>query len=89
MPPVIVTVFVYKYDPGNRLTNRCSIAKGGTIYRYDAVGNLTNAIYPVCPSISLAYDVSYLKSFPSPQPNQRLKSANIQVVLGACRVFKK
>ena len=51
------TVFVYKYDPGNRLTNRWSITKGGTAYRYDAAGNLTNIVYPANPSISLAYDV--------------------------------
>ena len=43
------TVFVYKYDPDNRLTNRWSIAKGNTAYTYDAVGNLTDIVYPVSP----------------------------------------
>jgi YD repeat-containing protein len=46
----------YQYDPGNRLTNRWSAAKGATTYRYDAEGNLTNVVYPVSPSITLAYD---------------------------------
>jgi len=50
-------IFVYKYDADNRLTNRWSIAKGGTTYKYDAAGNLTNIVYPVSPAITLAYDV--------------------------------
>jgi YD repeat-containing protein len=49
-------LFVYKYDPDNRLTNRWSAAKTNTFYKYDAVGNLTNVVYPVSPSIVLAYD---------------------------------
>lgn len=50
-------LFVYKYDPDNRLTNRWSTAKGNTVYTYDSIGNLTHVAYPVSPSISLAYDV--------------------------------
>jgi YD repeat-containing protein len=50
-------IFVYKYDPNNRLTNRWSIAKGSTTYKYDALGNPTNIVYPISPAISLAYDV--------------------------------
>jgi RHS repeat-associated protein len=50
-------IFIYKYDPDNRLTNRWSAAKGNTAYAYDAVGNLTHVAYPVSPSISLSYDV--------------------------------
>ena len=49
-------LFVYKYDPNNRLTNRWSAAKGGTAYSYDAVGNLTKVDYPVSPDILLKYD---------------------------------
>jgi len=49
-------LFVYKYDPDNRLTNRWSAAKTNTVYKYDAVGNLTNVLYPVSPAISLSYD---------------------------------
>jgi RHS repeat-associated protein len=49
-------LFVYAYDPDNRLTNRWSAAKTNTVYKYDAVGNLTNVVYPVSPSIVLAYD---------------------------------
>lgn len=50
-------LFVYKYDPDNRLTNRWSTAKGTTTYSYDSVGNLTHVAYAVSHSISLAYDV--------------------------------
>jgi YD repeat-containing protein len=49
-------LFVYQYDPDNRLTNRWSVAKGSTVYRYDPAGNLTNIVYPVSPAITLAYD---------------------------------
>jgi YD repeat-containing protein len=49
-------LFVYQYDPDNRLTNRWSAAKGSTAYSYDAVGNLTQVTYPVSPSITLQYD---------------------------------
>jgi uncharacterized protein RhaS with RHS repeats len=41
----------------NRLTNRWSIAKGSTIYKFDPVNNLTNIVYPTSPAISLAYDL--------------------------------
>ena len=50
-------LFLYKYDPDNRLTNRWSAAKGSTVYGYDAVGNLTRVTYPVSPAITLKYDV--------------------------------
>jgi len=54
------SLFVYQYDPNNRLTNRWSNAKGTTVYRYDAVGNLTNVDYSAgtvyTPSLSFAYD---------------------------------
>jgi hypothetical protein len=33
-----------------------SAAKGGTTYKYDPVGNLTNVVYPVSPAIKLQYD---------------------------------
>ena len=49
-------LFVYQYDPDNRLTNRASLAKGSTAYSYDAVGNLTHVTYPVSPAITLSYD---------------------------------
>jgi RHS repeat-associated protein len=49
-------IFVYKYDPDNRLTNRWSAAKTNTVYKYDAVGNLTNVVYPVSHAVSLNYD---------------------------------
>ncbi len=49
-------LFVYKYDPDNRLTNRWSATKGGTSYNYDAAGNLTKVDYPVSPDITLGYD---------------------------------
>jgi RHS repeat-associated protein len=38
-------LFAYQYDPDSRLTGRWSAAKGTTVYRYDAVGNLTNVDY--------------------------------------------
>ena len=47
-------VLVYHYDTDQRLTNRDSITKGNTHYKYDNVGNLTNVTYPVSPAISLA-----------------------------------
>lgn len=56
------TLFVYKYDPLNRLTNRWSIAKSNTVYKYDPVGNLTNVVYlkatviPSTTNIVLSYD---------------------------------
>jgi hypothetical protein len=37
-------LFVYKYDADNRLTNRWSIAKATTVYRYDPLGKLANAL---------------------------------------------
>ena len=50
----------YQYDANNRLTNRWSIAKGGTTYRYDQIGNLTNVDYSAgtvaMTNLSLAYD---------------------------------
>jgi RHS repeat-associated protein len=49
-------LFIYKYDPDNRLTNRWSAAKANTIYKYDPVGNLTNIAYPVSVTIALSYD---------------------------------
>ncbi len=55
-----VTNFVYQYDADNRLTNRWTPAKGTTVYRFDAVGNLTNVDYSggtvYTPSLSFAYD---------------------------------
>ena len=39
------SILAYQYDPDNRLTNRWSVAKGTTLYRYDLVGNLTNVDY--------------------------------------------
>lgn len=50
-------IFVYQYDPNNRLTNRWTPAKGNTGYSYDALDNLTNVTYLVNPAISMAYDV--------------------------------
>jgi len=49
-------LFFYGYDADNRLTNRISAAKGTTIYRYDAAGNLTNVVYPVSSAITMKYD---------------------------------
>jgi RHS repeat-associated protein len=54
-------IFIYKYDPDNRLTNRWSAAKGTTVYRYNAAGSLTNIDYSggtvTMPSVYLAYDI--------------------------------
>ncbi len=54
-------MFADQYDPDNRLTNRYTLAKGTTVYRYDKVGNLTNVDYSggtvTMPSVFLAYDV--------------------------------
>ena len=49
-------LFVYQYDPDNRLTNRWSATKGSTAYGYDHLGNLTGVTYPISPSITLKYD---------------------------------
>jgi len=53
-------IFIYQYDPDNRLTSRWSAAKGTTVYRYDAVGDLTNVDYSggtnYTSSIYLSYD---------------------------------
>jgi YD repeat-containing protein len=51
------TLFLYQYDPDNRLTNRWSAAKGNTGFVYDAVGNLLHVAHPVSPAISFNYDV--------------------------------
>ncbi len=40
----------------DRLTNRWTPAKTNTVYRYDAVGNLTNTDYAVSTDIELSYD---------------------------------
>ena len=55
MPPA-TSFWCTHYDADNRLTNRWSAAKANTYYYYDHAGNLTNVVYPVSPSISLAYD---------------------------------
>ena len=47
-------LFVYQYDPDNRLTNRWSAAKGNTVYSYDAAGNLKTINYQHSPAINLA-----------------------------------
>ena len=49
-------IFVYQYDPLDRLTNRWTPAKGATVYRYDPIGNLTNVIYPTSSNIVFLYD---------------------------------
>jgi RHS repeat-associated protein len=53
-------IFVYQYDANSRLTNRWSVAKGNTIYKYDALGNLTNVDYSggtvAMTNLSMAYD---------------------------------
>ena len=46
-------IFIYGYDANSRLTNRWTPAKGATTYRYDALGNLTNIVYPTSPAITL------------------------------------
>ncbi|MCC7375420.1 MAG: hypothetical protein IT581_12265, partial [Verrucomicrobiales bacterium] len=52
-----VTNLTYAYFPGGQLSNRWSQAKGTTLYRYNAVGSLTNIIYPAgTPSLTFAYD---------------------------------
>ena len=38
-------------------TNRWTKAKGTTTYRYDALGQLTNVVYPVSPALTLQYDL--------------------------------
>jgi RHS repeat-associated protein len=50
-------VLKYIYDADNRLTNRWSLAKGNTIYTYDALGNLTLINYPSSPDVTLQYDL--------------------------------
>lgn len=51
------TIFIFGYDPNNRMTNRWTPAKGTTVLKFDPVGNLTNINYPLTPGISLAYDL--------------------------------
>src|ERR1019366_18296 len=46
----------FKIFADNRLTNRWSAAKTNTVYKYDAVGSLTNVVYAVSPPINLKYD---------------------------------
>src|SRR5580765_547451 len=48
----------YQYASNGRLTNRWSLAKGNTQYRYDPAGNLTNIIYPSSPAIVMKYDAN-------------------------------
>jgi RHS repeat-associated protein len=50
-------IFIYAYDPNNRLTNRWTPQKLTTLYSYDPVANLTNVTYHSSPTITLAYDV--------------------------------
>src|SRR5881409_60388 len=50
-----ITNFVYKYDANDRLTNRTDALTRQTTYRFDAVGNLTNLVYPAL-TIQYAYD---------------------------------
>ena len=50
------SLFLYGYDPNDRLTNRTSAAKGATVYAYDPAGNLTNIDYAVSPDIRFQYD---------------------------------
>ena len=50
------TIFIYKYDADNQLTNRWSAAKGNTAYAYDPVGNLTNVGYPSSSDLEFRYD---------------------------------
>ena len=57
-----IEIFRYQYDPGNRLTNRWSKAKGNTRYEYDSVANLTKVTYEANTNglgtnvLSFAYD---------------------------------
>jgi len=55
-PTMLQSFVVEPVSFRNRLTNRWSIAKGSTVYGYDAVGNLKTVNYPVSPDLSLAYD---------------------------------
>jgi RHS repeat-associated protein len=54
-------IFVYQYDADNRLTSRWTPAKGSTVYRYNAAGDLTNVDYSggtvTMPSVYLAYNL--------------------------------
>jgi RHS repeat-associated protein len=56
-----VKSFSKKYDPDNRLTSRYTLAKGTTVYRYDAVGNLTNVDYSGGTSYTSPIYLSYDK----------------------------
>jgi RHS repeat-associated protein len=49
-------VLRYKYDPNGRLTNRWSVAKGDTVYSYDALDNLTSINYPSSTDVTFQYD---------------------------------
>ncbi|MGA2751118.1 MAG: hypothetical protein ABSG59_20310, partial [Verrucomicrobiota bacterium] len=53
-------ILSYQYDADSRLTNRWSIARGNTVYGYDAVGNLTGVTYP---SNSVSYPTNHPLSF--------------------------
>jgi RHS repeat-associated protein len=53
---VSAVILRYKYDPGSRLTNRWSTAKGDTKYKYDPVGNLTNVDYAASTDVKFQYD---------------------------------
>jgi RHS repeat-associated protein len=46
----------FQYDADGRMTNRWTVAKGGTTYRYDLAHNLTNIVYPVSSNIVFSYD---------------------------------
>ncbi len=49
-------IFLYRYDAGDRLTNRWTPVKGNTFYGYDAVGNLTNVDYAASTDLRFKYD---------------------------------
>ena len=49
-------ILKYDYDPGDRLTNRWSVAKGTTYYTYDAADHLTFVNYPSSPDVTFQYD---------------------------------
>jgi len=49
----------YQYDLNNRMTNRWSITKGSTTYRYDKVSNLTNVVYPGTNVVYSGTNVTY------------------------------